>query len=135
MSSYARLFAEHVLEAVVGDLHPALHAGLDHHVARFLARHLHEHGHRGDAVRLVERHDVERGVAVGVGDPLVALGRDEPPGRGDLAVLAVEADLEVLVLGDVAPLAADPQVDLAHEPRRPPRSRTSGGRARAWCTP
>ena len=48
--------------------------------------------------------------------PLVELGVDQPVRAGDLLVLAVEPDLEAVVLDDVAPLAADAQVDVALEP-------------------
>ena len=48
-----------------------------------------------------------------VGHALVDLGRDDPLVRDDLAVLAVEGDLESAVgHHHVAPPAADPQVDL-----------------------
>ena len=75
---------------------------------------LDENRERRPAVDLGERQGVQRGVRIGVGDPLVDLGRDEPLVRDDLAVLAVEADLDVAVRHHhVPPRSADPQVDLA----------------------
>jgi hypothetical protein len=75
-----------------------------------LARVLHEDLERRPPVGLGEGHRVDR---FGVGHALVDLGRDDPLVRDDLAVLAVEADLEIAVRNHhVPPLAADPQVDL-----------------------
>ena len=103
-----------------------LHAGLDDRVADFLARRLHEHRRRRSPVLLGQRQGVQRALlaVLALRSTLVDLGRDDPLVRDDLAVLAVEADLEAAV-GDhhVAPLAADAQVDLRdRSPRRAWRS-------------
>jgi hypothetical protein len=63
---------------------------------------------------LGERGGVQRRALVGVGDAFVGLGGHDPLVRDDLAVLAVEADLEtVLRHHRVAPLATLAKVDLA----------------------
>ena len=83
---------------------------LDVRVAVLLARVLHEDREGRAPVHLGERQGVQR---LPVGHALVDLGRDDPLVRDDLAVLAVEGDLEAAVRDHhVAPRAADPQVDL-----------------------
>src|SRR5688572_17890540 len=75
-------------------------------------------GHGRDAVALIEHHRVER-LRVGIGKSLEHFGRDDATRRIDLAVLAVESDLETAGLpGDVAPAATHAEVDFAHEPFR-----------------
>ena len=122
---------DEVLEAVHRDLHPALHAGLDVAVAVLLGDVADERRHRRDAVDLVERDGVEGRHVVGVvhhaerGEPLERLGGDDPVWCVDLLVHAVEADLDVALLDDVAPRAADAEVDVADLPDRRCRSPTS----------
>ena len=89
----------------------------------------HERRHRRDAVDLVERHRVERAWPSGR-KPSNTSVDTRRCGRVDLAVLAVEADLHVALLDDVAPRAADAQVDLAdhpHEVSKPHQRLTSSG--------
>jgi len=105
-----------VLEGVELLLHAGFHPGLEDRVTQFPARGLHqEHGGRA-AVRLGERDDVQRrfgvGHRLGLGR-LDDLGRHDPLVGHDLAVLAVEGNLEAAVGDhDIASAAADPQVDL-----------------------
>ena len=92
---------------------------------------LDERRHRRDAVDLVEGHGVDGRHGVGIvgdaegGEALERLGGDDAVRRVDLPVLAVEADLDVALLDDVAPRAADAQVDLADLPDARSRSPTS----------
>ena len=76
------------------------------------------------------------GFRVGHRRALVDLGGDEPGRRLDLAVHAVEPDLQVWLglADDEAPGPADPEVDVAHEPLRrlvaPPALHELGRRVR-----
>ena len=90
--------------------------GVDVRVAVLLARVLHEDREGRAPVHLGERDRVHRRSRShsASGMPSKTSVVDDPLVRDDLAVLAVEGDLEAArrAIHHVAPLAADPQVDL-----------------------
>src|SRR6185436_11326060 len=102
---------DQLLQAVVADAGAAFHAGAEHDVPHFLRGIL--HGGR-QACLLALLRELCRHYRDGFWILLEDLGEHDAPGRADLAILTVEADLALRVAIHEAPLTADAQVDLTH---------------------
>src|SRR5438132_1176096 len=103
--------AQQLLEAIEGLLHPFLHARVEVPVAVLVRRVQHVDSEPRLPALL---HQGERVESRGVGEAFVDLGGHEAVGRSDLAIGPVPALFAAAVPHDVAPAAADPQVDVAH---------------------